>query len=79
MTECELLQAYGETCEAVEDGLPTWASLVLVGVAFAVIALFQWLGRSGRLGPLWYGDDDDRYCDHEYDSYCGRCGLAAED
>ena len=77
MTECELLRAYGETCEAVEDGLPTWASLVLVGGAFAVIALFQWLGRSGRLGPRWF--DDDRYCDHEYDSYCGRCGLAAEE
>jgi len=78
MTECELLRAYGETCEVVEDGLPTWATFVLVGGALAVVALVRWLGRSGRLGSLWYGDDD-RYCDHEYDSYCGLCGLAADE
>jgi len=49
MTECELLQSYGETCEAVEDGLPTWAAFILIGVALVTIAVFQWADRTGRL------------------------------
>lgn len=68
--ECELLNAYGETCEAATGGIPV-AAAVLVGVAVVVVAVFQWAGRTGRLGP----SEDDRYCDHEYDSYCGKCGL----
>ena len=53
MSDCELIEAYGETCEAVTDGLPTWAAFVMVGVALATVALFQWAGRTGRLGPNW--------------------------
>jgi len=24
-----------------------------------------------------YDDEEDDYCDHEYDSYCDKCGLAS--
>lgn len=65
--ECELLTAYGETCQTATGGLPV-ASAVMIGIAAVTVAVFAWLGRTGRLGRAYY-------CDHEYDSYCGRCGL----
>jgi len=78
MDECELLNAYGETCVDATGGIPVPVA-VLVGIAAITVAVFQWAGRTGRLGPSEDDRDDDRdddrYCDHEYDSYCGKCGL----
>jgi len=82
--ECDLLASYGETCETVTGGLPLWGVIGMTALALAVVAVFRWAGATGRLGDHYrcdHGPNErcDRYCDHEYDSYCGLCGLAVEE